>query len=359
MEGLSRPMEISIINSIPYFLDIKKKWDAVYTADPNSHFFMSWQWVMGWLKITPYQWFILAIRPECSLQYKGFLPFTVISPLKPKLGGVRELHLGGKPLAEYTGFLCIKEYEEELLANLASYIQDRLNWDIFYLTDVLDSRLPHFLQYFDPKEYLIREIDSLCCPFISLPSSWNYYLKECLNGKCRHDLLRYLRRFDMLNECNEISTNSNNLESQINIFLAFLQQRWGKKPESFLRLYRDIFLECFENKCLYLVTLWNSKSPIAAFVALIDQKKRIFHAINFSWNDKYARFAPGKIIIARSIKYAIQNGFEIFDFCRGHGDIKFYFGSKERFSKTTVIIRKDVRTTFKRMMRKTFSFLST
>ena len=95
-------MTVTTIRGLAQFDSLKVDWDAVYQTDTQTAVCMSWDWLRGWLEVTPHEWFVLALRPDGNSPYVAFLPLATASGY---------LFMGGTPLADYTGFVCRPEYE--------------------------------------------------------------------------------------------------------------------------------------------------------------------------------------------------------------------------------------------------------
>jgi len=332
-------MQIDCIDNIHQFDKVKKTWEAVYSVDPYAHVFVSWAWLRGWFEVTPHRWSVLAIRPDNTSPYVAFFPLYMHTFRKYKIDWLRELHMGGKPSADYTGLVCLPGYEEKAIASLAVYVQQQLKWDRFYMRDVLDPRLDLFLKDFFPEKFNVQQANRISCPYIPLPNNWEQYLQEFLSSKTRRNLRYYSRKIEGLDEFRVTHVQLDNLDSQIEALLTLWQARWGPKFAGYHALLRH----CFENHCLWLIVLWHGTTPIAAGAAFVDQQKKTFSFYIMGVNYKFAKLSPGKVILGYSIRYAIENGFQIYDFLRGDEDYKFSFGATERFTTSTLITRKSLR----------------
>ena len=339
-------MQISIIDNFEQFNRLKEDWDAVYSADPYTTSFVSWAWQRGWCEVTPYKWIVLAIRPEGMSSYVAFMTFGRSFVRKFRFVTIDcELHLGGHPLSCHTGFVCLPEYTEQVISAIAAFIQNQIKWDRFFIREMFDPRLDIFLRYFSHKNYRIDKMNSTPCPYIPLPASWEQYLRDFLSNKTIKRIKYYLRRIERVTDFRITQIQADNYDKHIDIFLSLHRLRWPLLPEQILNSFRVIFQRCFENHCLWLPILWNGTRPIAAMAVFIDRKKRNFFFYSQGWDDKFAKLSPGKVIVAYSIKYAIENGFRIYDFLRGDEEYKYYFGAINRFNTNITITRKNPRIT--------------
>ena len=86
--------------------------------------------------------------------------------------------------------------------------------------------------------------------------------------------------------------------------------------------------------------------------SFVDSQKRVFYAYINAFNAEYAKKSPGSVILGYGIRYAIENGFKVFDFMRGSEEYKFSFGARERFNRNLTITRTGIRLTTSKIIRR-------
>jgi hypothetical protein len=251
--------------------------------------------------------------------------------------------MGGRPLAPYTGFVCLPDYEEEALAAVANYVKRQLHWDRLHVEDVLDLRLDNFLKRFSQEEFDVRHSSGMPSLFIPLPDSWYSYLQNCLSSKTRKNLRRSLRQIEGRNGFRITSTQTETVDRDIEVLLALWQQRWGLKPMA--SWHRGLLHHFFENNCLFLDVLWNKSTPVAARAGIIDRQKRTFYAYIICHDVRYSKPSPGNALVAHSIRYAVEHGVQVYDFLTGADEHKFSFGAKQRNTRSAIITRNGLRST--------------
>ncbi|GAG29876.1 unnamed protein product, partial [marine sediment metagenome] len=128
-------MQIDRIDDIQRFDQLRNNWDAVYSVDPNAHIFLSWAWIKGWLDAAPINWLILALRPDDRSPYVAFFPLIARQVQKFGINNLHVLHMGGYPVADYTGFVCNPEHEELSVEVIALYLRRELQFSKFHMTD--------------------------------------------------------------------------------------------------------------------------------------------------------------------------------------------------------------------------------
>ena len=341
-------MLVRVIKGIDQFDELKTTWNEVYSADPQAQIFLSWSWLRGWFEVTPHEWFVLALQPDRDSPYVAFLPLAISPVQKYGLNIFDILHMGGNDFADYTGFVCPPEYEEEALYHFAQHIKERVKWEYFEMRDVLDSRMDKFLQYFysSEEQFTVEKNTYNSCPYIPLPDSWEEYLQTFLGSKSRKNLRYALRQFEAQSQFKLVEINIDNLGSQIEALLTLWQMQWGDKPESRLNIYRSLFQKCGENNSLWLSVIWDGKIPIAATGMFVDHLRKTTCGYMTGYHPDYSKFSPGRVMMAYSIQKAIANNFKVYDFLRGDEDYKFsFFGAKQRFNYVAKITRRNMRVT--------------
>ncbi len=337
-------MEIKLIRSIDQFDKLKQNWNDVYTADPHAPFYASWSWIRGWLETTLYDWLVLAFQPDAVSPYSAFMVLGSHSNRNFGFQFIQNnnLHMGGNPISDHTGFLCLPDHVDAAIPAFGKFIQRQIKWNTFSMMDVFDPRLDLFLQGFSSRRFCVQELESASCPYISLPDTWSRYLQEFLSQESRKSLKYKMGQVNRLHGLTLVYAQADNLKTQIEALLALWQTRWGEASEYILNRYRTLFQRSFEDNTLWLSTLWADTTPIAGVAGLIDRKLKTFILYTPVYNNKFSKFSPGRVMVGYSIRYAIENGFQIYDFGVGDEQYKFSFGAKERLNRNIVIVQKTI-----------------
>ncbi len=181
-------MHIDVIDGVSEFEARRHNWDAVYEADPEAQFFLSWQWLADWLTTHRSIWFILAAkRNETDAEYAAFLPLRVRTNFDKKYGFTNEIFFAGAGFSDYAGILTEPQFEAEVVPAFAEYIKRKLNWALFRMENLTmsDHRRRLFVRAFDKTRFvhnpinykdLEASLDHSICPLINLPDSWDKYL---------------------------------------------------------------------------------------------------------------------------------------------------------------------------------------
>ncbi len=339
-------MQIDKIDNFETFKKIRENWDSVYAADRQAQFFLSWIWLSGWLQMAHEPWFILAVKPDThDSSYVAFFPLKTL--LTHQDGSFEtEICMAGNSMADYTGLICLPGYEEEVIPALAAYIQQQLVWSTFNVKSILetDTRIPLLLSSFSEDSFELSQLriqsvngedpDLYVAPSVALPDDWDQYLQNYVGSNTRQKIRRFLRQVESSDEFYITQVNADNLESHIEILLNFWESRWKKQKgdtfESIMGYNRLILRHCFEHNCLYLSVLWKGDRPLGAIANFVDFQQKSMLFVITGRDQTFKNPPPGLILHADAIRYAIQNGFKVYDFLMGNEEYKYSFGAKDR-----------------------------
>ncbi|WP_353931911.1 GNAT family N-acetyltransferase [Okeanomitos corallinicola TIOX110] len=356
-------MQVSLINNLEKFQQLRTDWEAIYEADPQAQFFLSWIWFYEWFQIKGKgdSWFVLAAKPDHNSSYAAFFPLRMKTNQEDGDKVCDELYMGGNSMADYTGLICLPEYEEETIHAFATYIQENLEWlewSNFHFKNILetDQRMLLLAKTLANNDFEIYQYhfqnkqdntNNYCCPYIPLPEDWEQYLQNYLSANTRQKFRRFLRKIDNSDEFKITHVNADNLEQHLQILLDLWQFRWRNRKgeeatELFLKFINHMLRRCFHHNCLYLPVLWQGDVPLAAIANFIDANKKSFLFYIAGRDDTVNNPPPGIVLHTYSIRYAIQNGFKIYDFLRGDEDYKFSFAPETRLIKHILLKRKNV-----------------
>jgi len=138
-------------------------------------------------------------------------------------------------------------------------------------------------------------------------------------------------------------TTSGNYERQVNALSTLVRHRWGQRFAGSIDDLQVLLRFCFDDGCLHLPVLWHNQTPVAATAYFVDKSKKTLFDFMGGWNTNFARSSPANTLTAYTIRYAIRNGFKIYDFLRGDENYKLSYGAVERFNTYNILIRKDFR----------------
>ena len=339
-------MKIDVIDDFEGFHKIRENWDSVYAADPHTHFFLSWVWLFGWLQMVAEQWFILAAKPDSQdSSYIAFFPLKFVLEQQHEGRFYTKLYMAGNSVADYTGLICLPGYEEEVIPAFSAYIQKQIVWSNFDIQNILetDPRMYLFLRNFSGDRFKLtqhriqnngEDTDHYVAPYVSLTNDWEQYLQNNVGANTRQKIRRFLRKIETSDEFKITHVDAENVDFHIEILLRLWEAKWrekkGDKCDAIMSYVRDILRHCFEHKYLYLPVLWKGETPLGAIANFVDVRQKSMLFFITGRDETFKNPPTGLILHADAIRYAIQNGFKVYDFLRGNEEYKYSFGSQDR-----------------------------
>ena len=338
-------MHIQLIGEASEFDALRGNWDAVYEADPEAQFFMSWQWQSDWFNLYRTVSFVLAAkRKETDAEYVAFLPLRMQTVFDKKTGFSNELFFAGGRFADYAGILARPEFEAEAVPAFAEYLKQKLCWARFTMDNLLmsDQRRRLFLRGFDKARFAHTAIEYKfsndpanhgICPLINLPADWDEYLGT-LSANNRQKIRRLLKKVDTSKDCRITLSDAESFDQNLMMLLDFWKIKWtpskGEQADGIaLNSYRMLG-RCAENGTLFLPVFWHGDRPVAALATLIDHCKKSLLFFITGRDETYREMPAGYLLHAYSIRYAITHGFTTYDFLRGDEPYKYQFAPQER-----------------------------
>lgn len=350
-------MHVDIIDDIEGFKRVRENWNAVYEADPEAQFFLSWTWLAQWFADAERNWFVLAARPDADASaYVAFLPLRLRTKLRKGLGFYNEINMAGNYTADYTGLICEPRSDCQAIPALARRLKT-LNWARMRLENIRasDARVRLLLAHFPDRTFdteKIRRInesdniDNCICPHVNLPGDWDGYLGG-LSANTRQKIRRFLRTVENDAAFRITHAQADTVERDLKILFGFWTSRWGARKgdrmDVILNSSFSMLLRCFESGSLFLPVLWRGETPLGALASLVDPQKGSLLFYIGGRDESFDSPPPGTVLHAYSIRHAITNGFKTYDFLRGNEAYKYSFGARERRISCFVVTTKTTR----------------
>lgn len=315
-------MQIVAVENPVQISALETAWNEAYAQDEQAHLFCSWSWQQICRRmITTRRWFVLAGRQGDDAPFIGFLPLAIEVSGWHRIGTIRHLHLGGKPISDYTGMVCVPGAEGPFLTACAAFLQHELAWDCLHLHDLMDHRITDFVAGFGgdrTRQIAYRSVD---CPYIRLDGDWEDYLKNALSWEPRRTLRKKLRRFGALDGLRYSDPSAADLDLHVETLLRLWQIRHGKSDASLIR-NRDLLRAAFTQGHLWLRLAWLGDTPVCGLAAFVDPLKKAFYCFMTAYDPAFRKHSPGLVLYGLAIREAIARGYRHFDLLRGAADYK-------------------------------------
>jgi len=292
---------------------------------------------------------------------KGRLYLVAVRALEGKLVGLAPLYrvqreggpdvlrlVGAVEVADYLDIVASQGMEEAVYHAVLAHLvgNEAPPWQALELHNVpADSPSRQYLSGVAARLRLsVAEQVKEVCPLIALPPSWEEYLAT-LSRKERHETRRKIRRIGREAQVEWYSVlGGEELEQAIEDFIALHQASTVEKDAFMDRRMQSFFRslgQAFASRGWLRLEFLEVNGERVASLFNFDYGGRIM-VYNSGYDpERYARFSPGIVLLAYSIREAISLGRENFDFLRGGEGYKYRLGGKDREIYQLTITRRD------------------
>ncbi len=308
-------MHVDRIEGLAHFEAERESWERLERADPFSTVFTSWRWLRAYIPVSKYRSYVLAVREgDDTLAY---LPLARGGSLLD-----RELFLGGNPVADYAGMIAHPHRTDAVVHALAdALVAER--WDGFNALDVYDPRVEAVVRRLADRGLEIEASDETPGRACELPDTWETYITERISAKTRVNMVRVERRLAEALPAFRISEpTAQDVDAHIEAMIVVNHARWGGDVAKARRRYGPLFRAAFAAGILRLFVYWDGDKPIAGGAAFLDELRSSFGLYMLGFDEAYEKLSPGKGMIGRAIRAAIDGKFRHFDFLRGDEPFK-------------------------------------
>jgi len=308
------------ITTIEGFERERTAWEALERVDSHVTVFTTWRWLRAYLPVARHRWTILALRDgDATIAY---LPIA-------RNGSIvdRELFLGGNPTADYTGMVAHPERTEDAIDAFARALK-REPADGVNLQDVRDPRVDALVQRLVTRGLRLESTDESRCLSCDLPDTWDAYVTERISSKTRVNMLRVERRLaEALPDFRVTEPTDADIDEHVEAMIRVNHARWGGNLRNAQRRYGRMFRNAYDLGVLRMIVYWDGARPIAGAAAFVDRERSFFGLYMIGFDEEYGKLSPGKGIVGRAIRTAIESGYRRFDFMRGDEDYKARYAS--------------------------------
>ncbi|MBO9451666.1 GNAT family N-acetyltransferase [Tropicibacter sp. R16_0] len=340
-QGSAARLRVECVDSLDGFGALRPAWEALEKRDAEGTVFLSWAWLRQAFERTTGRWRVITAWVDQDL--------VAVLPLKYRVHWSKtrtefqtEIEAGGRLLwSEYTGFLCDPAHEEMAITAIANHLQS-LPWIKFSLRYVLsERRMKLFTRAFSQnthrvrfKPYLINrgETDNLLCPQVQLPGSYDQYLSDCLSRNTRQKIKRFERKFLESGALTFAATTDHMRD--IDALLMLWQTKWARvkgaeTARQVARNYRQVLTAAQNLGLLYLSVLRDGDRMLGALGHVLDPQHKRMHFIVAGRDETAQGHHIGALLHSQSIRWAIDNGYGVYDFCHGSESYKYGYGAKD------------------------------
>lgn len=344
-------MRIELVTRREDLAGLKTRWDELAQNDRRDGFFRTSTWYLSWIQhirsdVDP---FVIVVRdgtddiiglaPLCKMTYRdyGF-----------RLNGVssagREVVSG-----DFLDYLSVPDRRADILNAIVAFLWEmRSAWDLLIVGEVCEGGdLDSTIECFAAKQGLpVRRQEERVCPYIELPPTFEDYLRT-LSQKMRYEIRRDTRELlDKRGATIEVHAEPAPVKENLDVLIQLHLAHWQRVSEpgtmgrpGFADFLKDVCTSSDAGATTRLYILKDEGKPAAALLAFWFGNSALFYQTGWDPDSPVARMSPGMVLVARSIRDAIENGFRYFDFLRGDEAYKCRLTKSSRKTVTLLVAR--------------------
>jgi CelD/BcsL family acetyltransferase involved in cellulose biosynthesis len=333
-----RASRLELIDDPERFQRLRQEWTALLGDSSADCLFLTWEWLYTWWKhlADGRDLCLLAMRDGGDLT--GLAPFAVSPWRVTRLRLFRALEfLGtGSVGSDYLDVISRRSREQDVAEALADYLTRR--GTILELAHIqADSSLTSAVAArVAGRDWTGAAIRTEVCPFVRLSGhSWESYLAT-LGPAHRYNIRRRLqnltRQFDLRFER---ATTEAQRRAALAEIVTLHHRRWQTRGGStafrtpaLLAFHEEFSQLALERGWLRLFVLRLDGRPASALYGFRYKGRFYFYQSGFE--PEYSKYSVGLVTMALTVKSAIDEGAEEYDFLRGDEPYKFHWAQGVR-----------------------------
>jgi CelD/BcsL family acetyltransferase involved in cellulose biosynthesis len=332
---------VRVVESTAGFDGLERDWNALFETSATT-VFQSFDWQRTWWKHfgerrKDVRLHIVTVRGEDGLL--AVAPFYIETVRPLGVLRLRRLLFVGRRDSDYLDILAARGREVECIERIAAHLaQHRELFDMAVLEEITDrspSSLLLYQAFLDQGWVTSRSVDELC-PRTQLRRTWEETV-AALPINYRREIRRRLRNIDKAYDVElELVQPGAQVEPAMREFIDMHQDRWVRAG------YKGVFADSRQAafQCDVANCLSRRGWLFLAFLRVHGQ--RCAANYGFSFRDvlstympgareigDLSKYSPGRVLHARSMEWAIENGKTVYDFMRGREHYKYELGATD------------------------------
>ena len=325
-------LELLAYQDAAAFDELKSEWNSLLARAPMNCIFYTWEWQSTWWDAyQPGELLILVCREDDQLL--GIAPLFITESERGRSVQI----IGCVDVTDYLDFIIDAARLQDVLTAFADYFADhRASFDLLDLCNIpqhspTQSILPALLKM---RGFETSVTQQEVCPIIELPQNWSGYLAS-LDKKQRHEVRRKLRRIHGTASPIDwyIVNGSHHLSQEIDQFMRLMAASDPQKEQflqnvSNVRFFKNIVPMAQKCGWLQMNFLTVGAERAAAYINFVYENRVLVYNSGLN-HQEYGQLSPGIVLLAYNIQYAIEQGYQIYDFLRGAETYKYRMGGQD------------------------------
>lgn len=334
-------MQLEIVDNCSRLEEIRSDWSAFMKTIPGLTPFQLPEWLLTWRRHfgsgerseTAHN----AHQPGCALRVLVFRNNGAIAGIIPSFlhnwNGQKQLTLIGSGISDYLEPVIAQDERFEVIKELRRYLIEADDWDICDWQDLGEET---------PLAELAPVEEDTPCSEIKLTGTWSFEEYWAKRGKdLRRNLRRYGERAENMGRTEFAVTTNRELTPELIRLHAI---RWQKQREAGMiaanrsaEFLCDVAREFERLQILRFFSLRFRGEVVAVSIGFLN--KSTLYSYLSAFNPAYEILGFGRKLLYDSLRYAYEQRYTAWNFCRGEEPYKFSFGA-ERIAKRRLILRR-------------------
>lgn len=316
-------IETTILSDPQTFTTLKNDWMDLLSRSVTNYVFQSPQFQEAW-------WQALGSGEVCIITVRdgdrliGLAPFYI----EPNERGRQICFIGCVNVSDYLDILVDKNHQQEVYDALETTLKTEFTeWDRLFLCSLPEASptrvwLPQAFPNATEKQQDIS-------PYIPLPKTWDEYLAG-IDRKQRHEIKRKMRRLEETDHTFEVISTEKEAHQALQDFIQLHRASSAEKndfwDEKHLGFFSNFIPAAGAQGWLKLFFLKIENVRAAAMLVLDYNNQYLLYNSGFD-PAQFKNVSPGNVLTAYTIRTAIVEKKDIYDFLRGDEEYKFRFGA--------------------------------
>ncbi|MDR3688743.1 MAG: GNAT family N-acetyltransferase [Fimbriimonas sp.] len=283
------------------------QWRDLIGDAPTATPFQSLEWHRTWWKH-----YGGVRRPLAVAVFEG-ADLVGIMPFFRTRGPWRTLRPMGVGPSDYLHPLARRGYEDAVAEEVAHCARTLKGVDLIDLHQVRETRAL-------AQAFPATRIEQATCLLLDLPKTYEAYL-QTLSKSLRYDVRKLDKSLFSTGRARIDPVPADRIDWGMDVLFEQHKLRWRKRglPGAFLgkaiRFHKEWATEAAKNGWLWLSILSLDEQPIGAIYAMVAGDTAFYYQAGF--DPEKGAVSPGTLLVAFTIRRAIEEGMSHFDFMRG------------------------------------------
>jgi CelD/BcsL family acetyltransferase involved in cellulose biosynthesis len=344
-------MKIQVLQRQDDLADLSAEWDQLALEDTRDGFFRTSVWYRAWMThIRPdAEPHVLTLRddagrlvglaPLCRLRYRD-LGFR----LNALAWAGREVVSG-----DFLDFLAAPVARPQVVGALLDAIwASERSWSLLVLGELLDGGDSYRSTASIARERgaSVRRQEERLCPYIELPGSFDDYLAT-LGTSTRYHIRRRMRDVEKKGAVVRVYSEPGALVARLDTLVELHLARWRRDHQpgtfgrpGFVPFLKEVFLHLPASASARLYELEHEGRVAASLLTFAFGDSVLYYQAGWHPDSSLSALSPGVVLMAHSIRDAIQTHARYYEFLRGDEAYKSRWTQTARTTATLLVARR-------------------